>query len=72
MQPGEWIGLTDGVYRSNGLLTYWRLYTMAMRRQIEARREGKHWLVSAAGLDRYLAERAGAGGDSGNHASAIR
>ena len=57
MEQGEWIGLTDGVYRSNGLLTYWRLYTMAMRRQIEARREGKHWQVRTTSLDRYVEQR---------------
>lgn len=54
MEQGEWIGLSDGVYRSEGLLTYWTLYTMAMRRQIEARREGGRWKVSTRGLDAHL------------------
>jgi hypothetical protein len=55
-QSAEWIGLTDGVYRSNGALSYWQLYTAALGRRIEARREGKRWLVSTASLDHYLAQ----------------
>ena len=65
MQTEEWIGLTDAVYRANGVLTYWRLYTMAMQRQIEARREGKHWLVRRDSLDRYVSELRAA--EAGTH-----
>ena len=56
MKQEEWIGLTDGVHRAKGLLTYWALYTLAMRQQLDSRREGKRWLVRTASLDRYVGD----------------
>jgi hypothetical protein len=52
----EWIGLADAVHRANGLLTYWALYSMAMRNEIESRRDGRLWLVRRTSLDVYVRE----------------
>jgi hypothetical protein len=52
----EWIGLADAVHRANGLLTYWGLYSMAMRNEIESRRKGRIWQVKRLNLDQYISE----------------